>query len=287
VGWWAVGEVSGTGIARPRRHVPPSPALSTSQTLLAAPPAAKADLKETRERTALARSALLRAAADWVTPAGVAQRRAYFAAKVGRCGGWRAAEEGGHGPAPRPPRSSSALQDTGVFWATPASKSAHEAMMTNPDAVTGMLKQSLGGIVPQVAMGTFVSFFFSGFILGRVPFPLSPSFRLMLQRGVDLPSLDVTYMTGLSLYILLLFGARGLFVLAFRESAVDDMAAQRAAMGGGGGGGPFGAGPPDPAKAFEGERAALALLPTGPGRVAATAEQAAVDALTAAAARRR
>jgi hypothetical protein len=58
-------------------------------------------------------------------------------------------------------------------------------------------------------------------------------------------------------------------------------------MGGGGGGGPFGVGPPDPAKAFEGERAALALLPTGPGRVAATAEQAAVDALTAAAARRR
>ena len=60
--------------------------------------------------------------------------------------------------------------------------------MTNPDAVTGMLKQSLGGIVPQIAMGTFVSFFFSGFILGRVPFPLSPSFRVMLQRGVDLPS---------------------------------------------------------------------------------------------------
>ena len=55
--------------------------------------------------------------------------------------------------------------------------------MTNPDAVTGMLKQSLGGIVPQVAMGAFVSFFFSGFILGKVPFPLSPSFRLMLQAS--------------------------------------------------------------------------------------------------------
>ncbi len=30
-------------------------------------------------------------------------------------------------------------------------------------------------------MGTFVSYFFSGFILGKIPFPLSPSFRLMLQ----------------------------------------------------------------------------------------------------------
>ncbi len=33
----------------------------------------------------------------------------------------------------------------------------------------------------QIAMGAFVSFFFSGFILGKVPFPLSPSFRIMLQ----------------------------------------------------------------------------------------------------------
>ena len=32
-------------------------------------------------------------------------------------------------------------------------------------------------------MGTFVSYFFSGFIMGRVPFPLSPSFRVMLQVG--------------------------------------------------------------------------------------------------------
>ena len=35
--------------------------------------------------------------------------------------------------------------------------------------------------VTQIAMGTFVSYFFSGFILGKIPFPLSPSFRLMLQ----------------------------------------------------------------------------------------------------------
>ena len=30
-------------------------------------------------------------------------------------------------------------------------------------------------------MGAFVNYFFSGFIMGKVPFPLSPSFRLMLQ----------------------------------------------------------------------------------------------------------
>ena len=38
----------------------------------------------------------------------------------------------------------------------------------------------------QIAMGTFVSYFFSGFILGKIPFPLSPSFRLMLQARLSL-----------------------------------------------------------------------------------------------------
>jgi hypothetical protein len=45
-------------------------------------------------------------------------------------------------------------------------------------------------------MGTAVTFFFSGFVMGKVPFGLSPRFRPMLQRGVDLASLDVSYFTG-------------------------------------------------------------------------------------------
>lgn len=168
-------------------------------------------------------------------------------------------------------------QPSGVLCSKPTSKSAHEAMMTNPEAVTGMLKQSLSGIVPQVAMGAFVSFFFSGFILGRVPFPLSPSFRLMLQRGVDLPSLDVTYFTSLSFYILLLFGLRGAFMLAFREGGViDEAAMQRMSMGMGGGNAAAAA--PDPAKAFEAEQAAVSALAWDAPRLDG-AESAACEAL--------
>jgi hypothetical protein len=37
-----------------------------------------------------------------------------------------------------------------------------------------------------------------------------------MQRGIDLGSLDVTYFTSLSYYILLLFGLRGVFSLVFR-----------------------------------------------------------------------
>lgn len=36
---------------------------------------------------------------------------------------------------------------------------------------------------PQLALGALVNFFFSGFILGKTPFALSPKFRVMLQVG--------------------------------------------------------------------------------------------------------
>ena len=35
--------------------------------------------------------------------------------------------------------------------------------------------------LPQLALGALVNFFFSGFILGKTPFALSPKFRVMLQ----------------------------------------------------------------------------------------------------------
>lgn len=89
-------------------------------------------------------------------------------------------------------------------------------------------------------MGTMVTFFFSGFVMGRVPFGLSPRFRPMLQRGVDLASLDVAYFTGLSYYIMLLFASQGPFSLAFADATVDQaqlMMRQQMAMGAPGPGG--------------------------------------------------
>ena len=86
-----------------------------------------------------------------------------------------------------------------------------------------------------------------------------------MQRGVDLPALDVTYFTSLSYYILLLFGLRGVLTLIFREATIDETQMYRQQMGlGGGAGGPMGAmANPDPNKAFEAERAALELVRPG------------------------
>ena len=45
------------------------------------------------------------------------------------------------------------------------------------------MKQQLSALAPQLALGALVNFFFSGFILGRIPFALSPKFKVMLQVG--------------------------------------------------------------------------------------------------------
>ena len=151
--------------------------------------------KDIREKAIIARAGALRGNSGFLTAAGFAQRLALFTAK-----------------------------DTGLLNQKIEKKDMTEMMMTNPDMMTGMMKQQLGGLGPQLALGAFVNFFFRGFILGKLPFSLSPKFRSMLQSGIDLPSLDVAYLSSLSFYMLLLFGSRGVMMLFFQDAAVNDVA---------------------------------------------------------------
>jgi hypothetical protein len=52
-----------------------------------------------------------------------------------------------------------------------------------------------------------------------VPTPLA----CVAQAGIDLKSLDTSYFTSMSYYILLLLGSKGAMSLIFREHVVDDM----------------------------------------------------------------
>eukprot|EP01025_Chloroclados_australasicus_P060018 TRINITY_DN7643_c0_g1_i6.p2 TRINITY_DN7643_c0_g1~~TRINITY_DN7643_c0_g1_i6.p2 ORF type:complete len:114 (-),score=11.88 TRINITY_DN7643_c0_g1_i6:246-587(-) len=59
---------------------------------------------------------------------------------------------------------------------------------------------------------------------------MSPRFRAMLQRGIDMASLDVSYFTSLSFYILLLFGLKGVLALIFSGDVIDESAVMKQSM---------------------------------------------------------
>lgn len=90
------------------------------------------------------------------------------------------------------------------------------------------------------------------FIAGKLPKDVRVHIYIFLQRGIDLPSLDVSYFTSLSYYMLLLFGLRGVMSLMFKEDTIDETQLQKQQMTMG-----VGSLGQDPQKAFEQERTAL------------------------------
>ena len=118
-----------------------------------------------------------------------------------------------------------------------------------------MMKGNMTMMVPNIVMMGWISYFFSGFVLVKVPFMLTDGFKEMLQRGVMLSTLEVSYVSSLSWYFLVMFGMRGLFTLLLGEGMVMDDAAmmqQQMGMGSQQQDMQF-----DAAKAYNGEKAAL------------------------------
>ena len=124
------------------------------------------------------------------------------------------------------------VQTGGVLVQEMAATNMQAKMMSDPSMMTNMLKSQLTGTAPHLLMGFLVNHFFSGFIMGKIPFTLTPRFRQMMQRGIDMPSLDVSYFTSLSYYILLLFGLRGILQLIFSGDVIDESAVMTQSMKG-------------------------------------------------------
>ena len=55
------------------------------------------------------------------------------------------------------------------------------AMMNDPSVMMNMMQGNFAMMVPQMLMMGIVNYFFSGFVLGKIPFALTPSFKPMLQ----------------------------------------------------------------------------------------------------------
>jgi len=153
------------------------------------------DVKEVRNAQHMTRAKLLKINGDWLTPGGFFKRKAFYNKK-----------------------------DTGFFWNPPPQKNPLEAMaQADPSQTAGMMKQQMVFLFLNGGLAYFINYLFSGFVVAKTPFPLTYKFKSMLQRGVDVASLDSTYVSSFSWYFVALFGSSGVISLFYHIGGAGDM----------------------------------------------------------------
>ncbi|KAI9702071.1 MAG: ER membrane complex subunit 3 [Candelina mexicana] len=196
----------------------------------------KQDIKALREQRALLRGINLRTNASVLSPSSFQARKTYLV---------------------------SAYQ-AGTFLKDPDSKGKPPANpMTDPagmDQMMGMMKGNMAMIVPQTLIMGWINAFFAGFVIMKLPFPLTIRFKSMLQSGVATSDLDVRWVSSLSWYFLNLFGLQSVFTFILgNDNAASQMAQQMAQMNPSAGAGMFGPGQ-DPDKMFQSEAENLEVV---------------------------
>ncbi|KAG8189198.1 hypothetical protein JTE90_013732 [Oedothorax gibbosus] len=145
-------------------------------------------------------------------------------------------------------------EDIGYFKTQKRSPPAQNPM-TDPSMMTEMVKGNFTNVLPMIIIGGWINWTFSGFVTTKVPFPLTLRFKPMLQRGIELLSLDASWVSSASWYFLNVFGLRSIYALVLGENnAADQTRAMQDQMSG-----PAMSMPADPKQAFKAEWEALEI----------------------------
>ncbi|GJN66514.1 protein UCP010045, transmembrane [Purpureocillium lilacinum] len=153
--------------------------------------------------------------------------------------------------------------ESGAFLKEPERKGQPPANpLTDPsqmDGMMGMMKNNMAMIIPNTLIMSWINAFFSGYVIMKLPFPITIKFKSMLQAGVQTKDMDPRWMSSISWYFLCIFGLQFVYVfLLGSDNAASQMAQQMAAqqmpMGGMGGPGQ------DPDKQFKAEAENLAVV---------------------------
>ncbi|XP_015681439.1 ER membrane protein complex subunit 3 isoform X1 [Protobothrops mucrosquamatus] len=139
------------------------------------------------------------------------------------------------------------------FFRTTKRKLQSRNPLTDPTVVTEMMKGNLIDVLPMILIGGWINWAFSGFVATKVPFPLTLRFKPMLQRGINLPSMDPSWVSSASWYFLNVFGLRKIYQHVLREDSEPSQLKVQFM-------GPDIPAPPDPNKAFKAEWEALELV---------------------------
>jgi len=159
-----------------------------------------------REHRSLIRGANLRTNAHAISPTAFRARKERFAADAEK-GAFLADPENRGQPPPNP--------------------------MTDPammEGMMGMMKGNVAMMVSQTLIMGWINAFFSGFVIMKLPFPLTPQFKAMLQSGVGTRDLDVRWVSSISWYFLTLFGLQPVYNFILGSDNAASQIAQQMAM---------------------------------------------------------
>jgi hypothetical protein len=87
----------------------------------------------------------------------------------------------------------------------------------NPMAMMDGMMGNMAFMVQNMVMMQGISHFFRGYVLVKIPFPLTRGFKGMFQKGLELQTLDTSYVSSVSWYFLVMFGLRGFFRLVIGD----------------------------------------------------------------------
>ncbi|KAF4122940.1 Integral membrane protein DUF106 [Geosmithia morbida] len=153
--------------------------------------------------------------------------------------------------------------ELGVFLKDPESRGQPPANpMTDPsamDGMMGMMKNNMAMIIPNTLIMSWINAFFSGYVIMKLPFPLTIKFKSMLQAGVQTKDMDPRWMSSISWYFLCIFGLQFVYVfLLGSDNAASQLNQQMQAQQMPN---PMAAGPgQDPDKQFKAEAENLAVV---------------------------
>jgi len=91
--------------------------------------------------------------------------------------------------------------------------------MPNPMAMMDGMKGQFLFMIQNMVMMQGIGYFFQGYVLVKVPIPLTMGFKMMFQRGLDLTTLETSYVSSVSWYFLVMFGLRAFFRLVIEAGA--------------------------------------------------------------------
>lgn len=195
------------------------------------------DIKEVKQNNMLARCKTLRANAGYISEKSFSSRKAYFV-----------------------------KPDKGVLVKNPPKqKDPMEALQNGPDPMNamGMMKSQMVFMVSQGLLWQWISHLFSGFLVAKTPFQLTFQFKGMLQRGVDVQSLEPGYVSAVCFYIFVMMSSHNLIGLVNSLTSKTDVETEdpmMAMMGTMGGASPMPGGGPDMSKLYKAEQEGLEVI---------------------------